>query len=343
MELLTTVDDDNSIDFIRSRPDINNSGTVAFSAFLVNEEGAISNEAIFTGSGDSFDTAIDTSGDFAFVGYPDINNNSEIAFYGSLDEGGNGIFRLDPDGNVVTIADNSESFSFDSNDLFPAINDDDTVAFTAELENVGDGIFTGTDSMTDEVITVGDPLFSSTVDSLGCCTEQLNNSGQIVFGTQLADGTSALIRADPTIEGTENRDVLRGTANNERINGLEGKDLLFGLNGKDTLSGGAGKDRLFGNNDDDVLYGGADNDLLFGGRGDDEFILKQGDGRDTVFDYRDGTDSFLLADGLAFEDLTITQGIGQSLISVTDTEEELASLIGVQTNVIGAEDFTTLV
>lgn len=197
--------------------------------------------------------------------------------------------------------------------------------------------------MTDEVITVGDSLFGSTVERLGCCTEQLNNSGQIVFGTSLSNGTSALVRADPTIEGTKNRDFLRGTANNERINGLEGKDLLFGLNGKDTLSGGAGKDRLFGNNDDDVLYGGADNDLLFGGRGDDEFVLKQGDGRDTVFDYRDGTDSFLLADGLTFEDLTITKGVGQSLISVTDTGEELASLIGVQTNVIGAEDFTTLV
>ena len=72
-------------------------------------------------------------------------------------------------------------------------------------------------------------------------------------------------------------------------------------------------------------------------------MLREGDGRDTIFDYRDGTDSFFLADGLAFEDLTITQGIGQSVISVTDTSEDLAALFGVNANDLGAEDFSTLV
>ncbi|MDJ0900572.1 MAG: calcium-binding protein [Xenococcus sp. MO_188.B8] len=333
--IVTAIDNNDSIDSFTSRPQINNSGTVAFLTFLEDN-----GEAIFTSSDGSLSRELDTSGDFSFVSYPNINNNGSIAFFGSLDEGGSGIFRLDPDGNVLTIADSSDSFSFDFSDLFPAINDNGTIVFTAELEGVGDGIFTGADPVADEVITVGDPLFGSTVEGLGCCTEHLNNSGQIVFGTRLADGTTAIVRADPTIEGTEGRDNLTGTANNERLNGFEDNDLLIGLNGKDTLSGGAGEDFLFGNLDDDVLDGGADDDLLFGGRDADQFVLREGDGRDTIFDYRDGTDSFLLADGLAFEDLTITQGVGQSLISVTYTSEELASLIGVQANVIGAEDFT---
>lgn len=347
-EISTIVIENNDFSYaIRSRPQINNSGTVAFSAYLLSEEGGIADEAIFTGSGGSLDKAIDSSGDFAFVGYPAINNNGSLAFLGTLEaenieDRSIGIFRLDSQGNITTIADDSSSFSFDSSDLFPALNDDGTVVFTAELEGVGDGIFTGADPVADEVITVGDPLFGSTVEGLGCCTEQLNNSGQIVFGTRLADGTTVIVRADPTIEGTEGRDNLTGTANNERINGFEDNDLLFGLNGKDTLSGGAGEDFLFGNIDDDVLDGGADDDSLFGGRDADQFVLREGDGRDTIFDYQDGTDSFLLADGLTFEDLTITQGFAQSLISVTDTSKDLAVLFGVNANDLGAEDFSVL-
>ncbi len=127
------------------------------------------------------------------------------------------------------------------------------------------------------------------------------------------------------ITGTNGSDILLGTADNDKLKGLNGDDFLFGFA------------------DDDVLDGGADDDKLFGGRGDDQFVLREGDGLDTIFDYRDGTDSFLLDDGLAFEDLTITQGLGKTVISVTETSEELASLLGVDANVIGAEDFTTLV
>ena len=127
------------------------------------------------------------------------------------------------------------------------------------------------------------------------------------------------------ITGTNGSDILLGTADNDKLKGLNGDDFLFG------------------EADDDVLDGGADDDLLFGGRGDDQFVLRERDGLDTIFDYRDGTDSFLLDDGLAFEDLTITQGIGQTVISVTETSEELAALLGVDANDIGAEDFSTLV
>ncbi|MDJ0596252.1 MAG: calcium-binding protein [Pleurocapsa sp. MO_226.B13] len=120
-------------------------------------------------------------------------------------------------------------------------------------------------------------------------------------------------------------------------------DLLEGGAGNDNLLGNSGNDLLVGGADDDLLDGGAGDDRLFGGTDADQFVLREGDGRDTIFDYRDGTDSFLLADGLAFEDLTITQGIGQSVISVTDTSEDLAALFGVNANDLGAEDFSTLV
>ncbi|MDJ0596193.1 MAG: hypothetical protein QNJ72_40465, partial [Pleurocapsa sp. MO_226.B13] len=120
--------------------------------------------------------------------------------------------------------------------------------------------------------------------------------------------------------------VINETAEGEILIGGNGRDLLIGGAGDDLLKGGNGQDFLVGETGDDFLDGGADNDNLIGSSGTDQFVLREGDGRDTIFDYRDGTDSFLLADGLAFEDLTITPGFGQSVISVTETSEELAAL-----------------
>ncbi|MDJ0595964.1 MAG: peptidoglycan DD-metalloendopeptidase family protein [Pleurocapsa sp. MO_226.B13] len=160
------------------------------------------------------------------------------------------------------------------------------------------------------------------------------------------------------IDGTSGNDLLNGTPDSDRLYGFAGQDTIIGQAGDDTIDGGIGRDRLFGNDGfdsllgsdgqdflvggrgDDLLDGGADNDSLFGSRDADQFVLREGDGLDTIFDYVDGTDSFLLADGLAFEDLTITQGVGQSLISVTDTSEDLAILFGVNANDLGAEDFS---
>ncbi len=167
------------------------------------------------------------------------------------------------------------------------------------------------------------------------------------------------------IDGTPEKDLLLGTPDKDRINGFAGDDTLigrtgddilygdfdndslFGNEGNDRLFGGDGRDSLFGNSGDDFLYGGADDDLLVGGPGADQFVLRESEwytkGLNTIVDYLDGTDSFLLDGGLTFEELTISQGAGRTLISVTETNEELAVLIGVEAGVIGAEDFTTLV
>lgn len=163
------------------------------------------------------------------------------------------------------------------------------------------------------------------------------------------------------INGTSGNDFLTGTPQNDRINGFDGNDTILGKSGNDTIDGGAGRDRLFGRDGNDSLLGGngrdflvggrgndfldggTNNDWLFGGKGDDQFVLRKGDGLDTIFDYRDGTDSFLLAEGLVFEDLTIAQNFGITTISLTQTSEELTSLVNVDANDIGIEDFFTLV
>ncbi len=162
------------------------------------------------------------------------------------------------------------------------------------------------------------------------------------------------------IEGTPEKDFLLGTPNSDRIYGFAGddtligragddllyggvgSDTLFGNNGNDSLFGGDGRDSLFGNSGDDFLDGGAGDDWLTGGSGADQFVLREGGGLNTIVDYLDGVDSFLLDGGLTFEKLTISQGAGKTLISLTQTKEDLAVLIGVEANSIGAEDFTIL-
>lgn len=291
---------------------------------------------VFT-SKDRATTAI--AGSFESVGSVAINEDNTVAFNAGLDAVDQGIFTT-KNGATTTITDTSGPFNLL---LSPAINDESTVAFFAGLDEGGFGIFTGPNPATDKVIASGDPLFGSTVQFIQFSNTGLNNSGQVAFSVQLADGTSAIVRADPAINGTEGNDRLIGTPNNERINGRFGNDVLIGRTGNDILAGGTGDDLLIGNAGDDILDGGIGNDQLFDVEGADKFVLRPGEGKDTIFGYQDGIDSFLLANGLEFEKLTITQGFGQTEIKLTDTNEVLASLIGVQANVIGAENFATLV
>jgi len=61
------------------------------------------------------------------------------------------------------------------------------------------GIFTGGDPVADRVIAVGDALDGSTVSGFDPLSfaSSLNNAGQIAFLVRLADGRTAVYRADP--------------------------------------------------------------------------------------------------------------------------------------------------
>ncbi len=128
----------------------------------------------------------------------------------------------------------------------------------------------------------------------------------------------------------------------DTLEGGGGNDTMAGDAGNDSLTGGGGTDFLTGGSDDDLLDGGIGDDQLVGGEGADKFVLRPGDGTDTIFDYQDGQDSFGLADGLTFDELVITQSLGQTSIEILDTSEVLALLPGVQATVIDIDDFMTL-
>ncbi len=150
------------------------------------------------------------------------------------------------------------------------------------------------------------------------------------------DTVTFLNDLDNTTQGFED--------SNDVINGQGGSDILVGRSGDDLLRGGEGDDVLLdGGAGNDRLDGGVGNDGLFGGADADQFVLRAGDGADTIFDFEDEIDSFLLADGLEFEQLGIDSSNGDTLISIVETRELLVSLIGVDASDISSEDFAPLV
>jgi Ca2+-binding RTX toxin-like protein len=97
--------------------------------------------------------------------------------------------------------------------------------------------------------------------------------------------------------------------------------------------------------DNDTLDGGAGRDVLVGNDGADSFLLRAGDRNDTITDYDDGTDNFLL-ESIDFTDLTFIQSGANTVIRYTDpvgmTTENLATLNGINATLLDSSDFLTI-
>lgn len=164
------------------------------------------------------------------------------------------------------------------------------------------------------------------------------------------DGNDTVIGngGNDTLFGNQGEDVLLGGMGNDVIYGGKQNDFLFGNQGDDFLSGDLGDDVIYGGKDNDVLNGGEGNDILsgdfgsdtiIGGNGRDQFILAASKGTDVIVDFKDGEDLLVLVGGLSVEQLTITQGNNETLISLVNGGEVLAKLMGIQPNSITSSDF----
>jgi hypothetical protein len=117
-------------------PDMNNNGTVAFSA----EFGVTGRRGVFTGGGGPVVTVADTSGPFSsFPGLtPIINDNGEVVFLATLATGGIGIFT-GPDPMADKVIETGDSLfgsvvtSLPGNGTRLGLNDSGQVAFLASL------------------------------------------------------------------------------------------------------------------------------------------------------------------------------------------------------------------
>jgi Ca2+-binding RTX toxin-like protein len=156
----------------------------------------------------------------------------------------------------------------------------------------------------------------------------ISGASYVVFGSPASVASSTA--GDDTLIGTDAGDLIRGGA---------GDDLLNGRNGNDTLRGNWGNDTLIGGLGDDILFGGLGNDVLTGSAGSDRFLLAAVRGSDTITDFESGVDSLVLLGSLTFGQLDITQSDSDTLISVASTGKVLATLTGVQANLLSEADF----
>ncbi|WP_377475418.1 hypothetical protein [Microcoleus anatoxicus] len=88
-----------------------------------------------------------------------------------------------------------------------------------------------------------------------------------------------------------------------------------------------------------VLYGDLGNDSLIGGSGNDIFVLKSGQGFDTIGDFTVGQDLIGLSGGLSFSQLAISQNTQGTLIKNVLTGQELGVMVGVSANGITSANF----
>lgn len=160
------------------------------------------------------------------------------------------------------------------------------------------------------------------------------------FNAGIADFEGLAIVDEPAAAAST-LSVSDANGDDRVIYGGAGNDRLFGRGGDDQIFGKEGNDRIWGNRGDDLLRGGLGNDILKGDvlldRSEDTFVLAAGEGKDTILDFTIGEDLIGLADGLTYEDLSISQ-IGANT-TISTANELLAVLRGVDANeLISAAD-----
>ena len=95
--------------------------------------------------------------------------------------------------------------------------------------------------------------------------------------------------------------------------------------------------RVFGGISKNNLLGNKGNDSFSGAQGSDRFVLAPRNGRDIIQDFEDGIDLLRLDGGLAFENLTLTEESGSTVI--TFGNQPLALVSGVASSLLTPEDF----
>lgn len=152
--------------------------------------------------------------------------------------------------------------------------------------------------------------------------------------------------SDDVLFGGDASQVIEGGEGEDWLNGNEGKDLLLGGTGEDLVHGGKGDDLLTGDEGDDLLSGDLGDDILIGGAGSDVFALSKGRGTDTILDFQDGIDRFLLVpqvgdELLPIEELTpsfVADGNNTNILLGNDV---IAKVNNITPDRITAEDFAT--
>lgn len=87
---------------------------------------------------------------------------------------------------------------------------------------------------------------------------------------------------DDTVKGGSGNDSIDGGTGSDVIHSGEGHDTVFAGGGNDQVQGGAGNDYIQGDSGQNTIEGGTGNDTVAGGSGADTFVVRDGDGSDTI-------------------------------------------------------------
>ncbi|WP_170331111.1 fasciclin domain-containing protein [Ruegeria arenilitoris] len=208
-------------------------------------------------------------------------------------------------------------------DADPGIADPGLIAFDVEASN---GIIHVLDGVLLPVSVTGILGKKNTDFILGDDTDEFHFTG----------------RGQDFVHGAGGNDVINVGRGDDVALGGDGNDIIFGGRGNDILRGDDGHDQIFGGRGKDLIDGGADNDFLFGGRGRDTFVFEEGDGYDTIADFKVGKDKIDLSayeDIESFEDIEdqISSGFFRTKIELGDGDS--ISLLGVNGMHLSESDF----
>lgn len=172
-------------------PVINDALTVAFRADLANGGQA------YLVEGGAIATVIETGGAFSELGlFPSLTDDGTVAFCATLRTGSSGIFTAH-DGDIETIIDSASAHFETFRGVL--VDGSGTCVFYATPRRVdaGLGIFVGPDPEADCILTLGSPLFGSTVADFALNPVSINSHGQLAIRVRLADDRQFILRADP--------------------------------------------------------------------------------------------------------------------------------------------------
>ena len=242
---------------------------------------------------------------------PDIDPADGDAYYtfGSIDED---FLRAGTGDDILYGGDGDDTLhggKGDGNDILYGGNGTDTLNGGAGDDTLLGG--NGTDTLNggagDDTLlggNGGDTLIggagndtASYIYSYTGVTVSLDISGQEQVGRGYARGDHLISienlqgsRHGDQLTGSSGDNVLYGNGGDDRLYGGDGDDTLHGGDGDDTLRGGDGNDTLRGGEGNDRLRGGEGKDDLYGGLGSNIFGFSDGEGHDTVHDFRVGID-----------------------------------------------------
>jgi D-alanyl-D-alanine carboxypeptidase len=221
------------------------------------------------------------------------------------------------------------------------------ISNTKDLVRFGEALFGGEllkpDSL-EQMLSFVEPSQSNAFSGYGLGIARLKTTEGTFYGhTGLTLGFRSSLWYSP-----ETKLIYTDLQNTRRFNNLfspllatwEGEPdrSLTGTSGNDFLIGSGKLDAIQGNEGDDLLSGGEGNDFLWGNSGRDRFYLPPGEGIDAIVDFVAAEDRILLPN-LDFEQITLTERFGNTIISLAATGERLGGLINVAVDQLTAANF----